>query len=728
MSTKATPLSLPALEAVFHEQTGLARAWLVSSSGINRITPEFAEDMQSLLRWMRVLPGLRGLILASRSPHFCVGAHLEYLYRQRDQRELERWALDLNRAFRGLETAGVPVVAKIEGSALGGGFALALACHRRLVLDDPSVRLGVPGVKMGLLPTLGSTQRLPRLVGMEAASRLLLDSRVLNPRQALEAGLVHQLLPDADALDKAAVEWLRSGSAPFQPWDEAGYSFPPPAPDSRAGRKLMLAIAARLHRESGDTAAAAQATLRAIQEGSRQPLDMALELESRLFARTTARPQTRDMLRTLWFHRKSARRMEGLPKARQSTVSHLGLVGAGLLTSGLARLAARQGLRVSLWDFHPARLERAHAYWQACAKADARQNDDGDWLQRIETPREQYELAECDVVVLASQKALPELRQQLGRLAHDTQDHCTLLLANAPEPLASICENRRWKKRVLGLGIPSSPEQGALVEFWGSATAARLGRALALMRRLDMVPLVVADVAAQYATRLKATYVVEALQMLQDGIHPSRVEWAGIAAGMATSPLLLADTIGMPTLRRAMGSLLTAPGGGRFRMAGVSLLDRVHKELHRPGRAWGRGFYEYRAGNPTGLWGGLGLPTPGDDKSESTHQLSRRFLLVQAAEAARALNDGIVKNERDADLGAVLGAGFAAGTGGPLAWMDSQGLPALVGELESMVGPLGERFAPAPILGKMAQEGRRFYGEDSREGTHEDVSTAPVSG
>jgi 3-hydroxyacyl-CoA dehydrogenase/enoyl-CoA hydratase/3-hydroxybutyryl-CoA epimerase len=705
--------------------SGIATLTLDGARGVNALNAEFISALEAAVTALKGLQGLAGVLvesahgsttLAAGGP-WCVGADLDQLWTVREAEALRRIVSQLHRALRALETCGAPVVALLDGAALGGGCELALACHRRVAVERRDVRIGLPEVGLGVIPGAGGTQRLPRLVGLQKALDVILAGKVLGAREALELGLVDELAPDAPASRRQALEWLATRPEPAQRWDRPGYAFPAPAPGTSEARDLLMGAAAQVIKRTAGAFLAPQAALNAVAEGARLSLEAGLAVETAWFVEQFLSPQARDMLRTLWFHKRAADRLEGLPRAAEPGVRRVGILGAGMMGAGLASLAAQRGFQVVLKDVSQVALDRALE--QARAAADARAARGGEAaeavLARVNGTLAAADLAGVDLVIEAVFED-PELKQRVTREAQPFVAPGGLWASNTSAlPMALLSQGYPAPERFLGLHFFSPVEAMPLVEVVrGPATSEEaLGRALAFVRALGKTPMLVNDGWGFFTTRVFARYILEGACLVADGHDPAVVEWAARAAGMVVGPLQVFDEISLTLGEHVVDQRLQYLGTPADE-SGVALLRRMIHQLDRKGRAAGAGFYQYQDGRRRGLWPGLadlaGSPGAGlAGKVRDPGAAAERLLYAQAAEAVRALQEGVLRQPRDADLGAVLGIGFGAMLGGPLAWLDRRGAGPAVADLERLAALHGARFAPPELLSRMAREGARFY-------------------
>jgi len=695
------------------EDTGIVTLWLQGATGVNKIDHAFGAALNERVAELAELEGLAGVVVATAYRDWCVGADLEFLYAARDPAHLLEGVLALTRSYRALETLGVPVVAALTGSALGGGFELALACHHRIALDHGRVKLGLPEVSLGVLPGAGGTQRLPRLIGFQSALELITQGRVLPAPAAAARGLVDELQPTPEAVMAAARAWILAHPGHRAPWDREGFEWPAPAPDSNDARNLFMAGSAMLYKKTAGAYPAAEAAFTAAQEGARLAFDRALELEARIFVKLAVSDGAKDMIRTFFFHKNAADRRVGLPVSAAPDFAKVAVLGAGMMGAGLAWICARAGYDVVLRDIARPALDKgmAHVAKQAGELARKKGQAHADAILARITPAVELEaLAGADLVIEAVFEDIG-LKHRVIREVEPLMAPGGVFASNTSAlPITDLAQASAHPERFIGLHFFSPVEAMPLLELIeGRDTAPdTVGRCLSFGQRIRKTPIVVGDGFGFYTTRVFSAYILEGAQLVAEGHDPALIEWAARVAGMAVPPLQVFDEITL-----VLGKHVVAGSkpylGDQLDILGAHLVARMVDELGRTGRSGGAGFYDYVDGRRRGLWPGLAELAPHTPVETGVEYLAFRLLAVQAAEVARALDEGILKRQRDAEIGAVLGLGFSPPSGGPLAWMDRQGLAGLVERLDALASSHGVRYAPAPVLCAMADRGERFF-------------------
>jgi len=660
-----------------------------------------------------------GVIVTSGKKDFLAGADLQAIRQMtipgRSAEELAATSDALGAQLRRLETCGKPVVAAINGTALGGGFELCLACHRRIVVDSPRIQLGLPESGLGLLPGAGGTQRLPRLIGIRNSLMPLMEGKRLRPGKALKLGMVDEAVP-ADQLLDAARAWLATEPPATQPWDNKGFE-PPGGDMSNPQNNSMMMVSAAMYtaRTFGNYPAGA-AILSCVSEGLRLPLDQALLVEQRYFVKLLLDPVARNMVRTLFLSMQEANKLARRPEGpARKAPKKIGVLGAGLMGAGIAYVAAKSGIEVVIIDRDEEQAAKAAAY--ATAREDkgiARRRSTPEKkaaiLGRIHPTTDYSKLEGCDVVVEAVFEDR-DVKAAVTKAADAVLGDDAVFGSNTSTlPITGLAEASSRPARFIGLHFFSPVERMPLVEVITGAQTddATLAWALDFVQALGKTPIVVRDARGFYTSRVFGTYVTEGMVMLEEGITPALIENAGKRSGMPMPPLSLADQVGL-TLMAQVGRQTRADlGDAAPANPSTPVLEKMVFALDRGGARGGRGFYDYSEQGKQ-LWPGLGEHWPRAAAQPSAEALVERFLLVQVLEAIRCVEEGVISDAGDVDVGAILGWGFAAYTGGPLSYVDTHGAAQVLARAEALTAELGDRFAPPALLREMAAAGSTFY-------------------
>ncbi|GIK34742.1 MAG: fatty oxidation protein FadB [Gammaproteobacteria bacterium] len=698
----------------------------VPGKPMNVMDPAFTACLQALVETVATDARIKGAIITSGKSDFVAGADLKWMLQEmtrgRPVAEIHATHSTVNRVLRRLETSGKPVVAAINGTALGGGLEVCLACHHRIAARLPKTRLGLPEVTLGLLPGGGGTQRLPRLIGVQKALELLTRGNHLSVDEALALGVIDEVV-DASELRAAALRWLQSGPEPVQPWDKRGFRIPGGTGFENPASAQLFTVATALTGKAagGDNYPAPMAILAAVYEGTTVPIDAGLRIESRYFTQLVAGPVARNMTRTLFVNKQAAdklvRRPAGVPASK---VSKLGILGAGMMGAGIAYCSAAAGIRTVLLDRSSEEAERGKDYsrkltQKALEKSRTTAAAAEALLGCIQPTTSYRDLEGCDLVIEAVFEDREIKRQVIGQ-AEQVLPATAIFASNTSTlPITGLAEMSKRPASFIGLHFFSPVDRMPLVEvILGKQTSEEaLARALDFVRQIRKTPIVVHDSRSFYTSRVFATYTNEGMALLKDGVNPALIENAAVQAGMAVGPLAVSDEVTIELIHKVdrqtqidLGPAYKAP----------SAIDVVHEMVDRqkrPGRRQGSGFYDYPKGQKKQLWPGLAKLYPRAAVQPDVAEVKRRILYIQALETARCHEEGVITAPADADIGSILGWGFPSWTGGTLSLIDTVGAAAFVAECDRMAKAYGPRFTPTEGLRRMASRGERYFPADA---------------
>lgn len=687
---------------------------------VNMMTPECVAELGALIERLTVETSLRGVIIVGEGKSFMAGADLKAMVEMYDKRlstqEAFEFSHSLNRLFRRLETCGKPVVAAINGVALGAGFELCLACHYRVLAEAPGAVVGLPEVKLGLLPGAGGTQRMTRLIGVEKALPRLLDGAHLKPEEALKLGVVHEVVQPA-ALLETARRWLHSAPEPLQPWDKKGFKVPGGAGMSTPGALAAFTMAgAQIVKNTFHNYPAPIAIASCVFEGSQVPMDAALRIESNYFAQLLLDPVSRNLIRTMFINKGLADKLVRRPKeVPTSRVATLGVLGAGMMGSGIAYVSAKAGMQVVLLDRTQELAEKGTAHVRSVlekevARGRGTQQHTDEILARIEATADYARLERCDLVVEAVFESRETKADVSARAEAIIAADAVLATNTSTLPITGLARAVRRAERFIGIHFFSPVEKMPLVEIIvGERTSPQtLARALDYVAQLKKTPIVVSDSRNFYTSRVFGTFVHEGLAMLAEGIAPALIENAARMAGMPVGPLAVSDEVTIDLQWQVLSQTERDLGAEFRKPAGYEVIREFAVNLKRPGKRFGKGFYEYPDEGAKYLWPGLEKIYPRRPEQPAVEELKRRFLHIQALEAARCVEEGIV-HPADADLGSVLGWGYPAYTGGAISYIDTIGPLRFVQDCEQLARRYGARFQPSSWMMARAAAGQLFH-------------------
>jgi 3-hydroxyacyl-CoA dehydrogenase/enoyl-CoA hydratase/3-hydroxybutyryl-CoA epimerase len=716
MTTNTTQLS-PALKLEIGAD-GIAVATIdLPGRSRNVLNEEIDQPLVALIDRVCSDAAITGLIVTSGKPDFLAGADIDRLWAITTAKEAYDESMRLKAGLRRLELCGKPVVAAITGQCLGGGLELALACHARIVLDDGKARLGLPEVKLGLLPGGGGTQRMPRLVGMQQALQWIGEGTEIRAAQALSAGLVTALATDRDDLMAKARAWIAANPKPKQPWDQPKFRYP--GGDSRSPAVVqMFSIAPSMASvKSQGNYPALTHILSSVFEGGLVDIDAALSIESRYFAACAISPESRNLIGTLWYQLNAIKRGASRPAAPpKRLVKKLGVLGAGMMGAGIAYVSAKAGIEVVLIDTTDDAAARGKAYSQnlldKAVKKGRSTADKRDALLARITPTTDFELLHgCDLVIEAvfEDRAI---KADVTKRAEAMLAPTAVFASNTSTlPITGLAGASARPANFIGLHFFSPVDKMPLVEIIvGEKTSDEtLALGFDYVQQISKTPIVVNDSRGFYTSRVFATYVMEGLAMLAEGVHPRAIEAAGLQAGMPMPPLALQDEVSLSLALHVAEQTrkdYAAEGKAYVAHPGERVLQAMC-DLGRVGRKAGQGFYDWTDDGKQ-LWPGLAGLFPVAAKQPAQRELIDRLMMVQANEAARCLDEGVLRSVADANVGSILGWGFAPFQGGALQFINAMGPAKFVERAQALAMQHGARFAAAKGIVTRAEQGTLF--------------------
>lgn len=695
-----------------------------TDSNMNTMDMKFMEEIAAAIERLATDDSIKGAIFTSGKPVFAAGADLKVMEANLDKVDdtpvAERLKMNasLSKLLRRMETCGKPVACAINGTALGGGTEIALACHYRVVSDARGIQLGLPEVQVGLLPGGGGTQRVSRLVGIQAAMPVVMEGQALSAEKALKMGLVHKVVP-ADQLLAEAKRWLVEEGDPVQPWDKKGFRIPGGAgPSSPAVAQMLVVSNAMLQAKTFHNLPAPKAILSCLYEGPQLPMDKALDVEAKYFTLLQLDPVSRNMIRTLFINKGKAdklmHRPEGVPK---TTFRKIGVVGAGLMGAGIAYHCAKLGIETVLIDRDQAAADKGKAYSakrleKDIAKGRMTQDKADAILARIHPTTDYAGLADVELVVEAVFEDRGIKAEITRKLDAVLPAHAVIASNTSALPISELAEAGAHPENFIGMHFFSPVERMPLVEIIrGRKTSPEtLARALDLVQAMKKTPIVVNDGPGFFTSRFIGAYINESLAMVTEGVNPALIENAAKMAGIPVGPLTVSDEIGLDTAYHASQQRKKDEGAAFKPTPTFRLVEKLVGELGRHGRKNGKGFFEYAADGSKKLWPGLAELFPPLAEQPSVDEVKARMLYAQLVDAAKAMAEGVLIDPADGDVGSILGVGFPAYLGGPFSMMDTIGIDKVVAECDRLATRYGAQYAAPQLLRDMAAEGRTFYG------------------
>lgn len=676
---------------------------------------------------------IKGAVITSgKKTGFMAGADLNMLggAEATSMNEAFEQAFRLNAMLRKLETGGKsakdlkkgmahakPIAAAVNGLALGGGLELVLACHYRIVADNPKLQLGVPEVQVGLLPGGGGTQRLPRLIGLQNAAMMATTGKPTDPATAKAQGMIHEIAPAEELVAKAKA-WVKANPKASQPWDKKGFKFPGGggAMDPRSVQ-FFVAANAMAQKQSNHNYPAVQYILSCLYEGSIVPIDTALRIESKYFTKLLSSDQSRNMIRTLFVNKQAAEKGAARPQdVPASDIKTVGVLGAGLMGAGITHVTVKGGMNVIVLDRDMDAAQNAVAYSRkildkGVSRGKMTKEKAEDFLSKIKPTADYNDLKDVDLIIEAVFED-PDVKADVIKKTEAVIGDDVIFASNTSTlPITGLAKHSKRPEQFIGMHFFSPVEKMPLLEIIpGEQSGDRaLAAALDYNRKIRKTPIVVQDVRGFYTNRVVPPYLNEAMLLVKDGVNPALIENAAAAIGMPIGPLALTDETSL-----SLGWMLVQSTkkelGADYKPTGVEdFLETMVEKLGRHGRKSGGGYYEYPEGGKKHLWAGLADHFPLADEQPSVEEVKDRLLYAQLIPAAHCLADGVVPDPKSADLGAIFGWGFAPWTGGPASYIDTIGMETFISKADSMAQRYGERFHPPAAFRDKAKAGEGLY-------------------
>ncbi len=697
------------------------------AQGVNTMNERFVRSLAATVKRLEdEAEGITGVVVTSGKSTFFAGGDLKDLVQATpdDAADVAEGSNEIKRLLRRLETLGRPVVAAFNGSALGGGLEIGLACHHRIAVDDGRSRFGTPEVTLGLLPGAGGVVRTVRMLGVvNALLNVLVEGKQLRPGKAVEVGIVDELVSSPDALLDAAKAWIAEHPDAVQPWDVKGYRIPGGTPSSPSFAQNLPALPSNLKKQmKGAHYDAPHHILAAAVESTQVDLDTAFAIETRYFTDLVCNsPQAKNMIQAFFFDLQHANGGGSRPEGHDTwQASKVLVLGAGMMGAGIAYSCARSGMEVVLKDVSVANAAKGKGYSETLLAKQvergrmSQEKADG-ILARITATDDPADAAGCDLIIEAVFESMTLKHQVFGEILEHVADDALLASNTSSLPITELAEGVDRQDDFVGLHFFSPVDKMPLVEIIrGERTSdATLARALDVVRQLKKTPIVVNDSRGFFTSRVIGTFLNEAVAMVGEGVNPVSIERAGQQAGYPAAPLQLMDelTLTLPRkLRDEAKEAVEAAGGTYTPHPAEAVVDRMVAEFGREGKAAGAGFYEYADGKRAGLWPGLYEHFVRDDADVPFEDMKERMLFAEALETVRCFDEGVIEEPADANIGSIFGIGFPAWTGGVVQYIDQYpgGTTGFVARAKELADRYGEHFTPPPSLVTKAERGELF--------------------
>lgn len=705
--------------------------WDMPDKSMNVFTEEVMNEIDAIVDQTVADEAVKGVVFTSGKSSFSGGADLTMIrgmfsLLHEEQAKSPETAMQklfdvagrMTWLWRKIEICGKTWVSAINGVCMGGALELSLACHGRVASNAKSVKLALPEVKVGIFPGAGGTQRVARLANTQDALQMMTTGQTLTPQRAKAMNLVHQVV-EPDQLIPAAKQMIKDGLKPVAPWDEKGFKVPGGGIWTPAAAQLWPAAPAILRRETAGNYPGALAILKCVYEGLQVPFETGLKIEQRYFTQILRSTEAFSMIRSLFISMqelgKGARRPAGPEKKK---LEKIGVVGAGFMGASIAYVSAAAGIAVSLIDRDDEAAAKGKAHSEKLVAEQVGKGrmskEEGEKLLSLITPTADYSsLSDVSLVIEAVFEDRQVKKDVIEKVEAVLPETAIFASNTSTLPITGLAQNSKRPKQFIGVHFFSPVEKMMLTEvILGEETGDEaLAMALDFVGQIKKTPIVVNDTRGFYVNRCVFRYINEAYDMLIEGVPAVMIENAAKMAGMPVGPLSLNDEVAVDLSQKIMKASIADLGEASVKPEHMALVDKLVDELDRRGRKNGKGFYEYPA-KPAKkfLWPGLKDLYPQKHASEvSVDVLKQRLLVTIALEAARTVEEGIVTDPREADVGSILGFGFAPYTGGTLSYIDGMGVKTFVALCEKLAAQYGDHFKPTPLLLDMAAKGETFY-------------------
>ncbi len=696
----------------------------------NTMNAAYAASIQATVeRLENEKDDIKGVVLTSAKKTFFAGGDLNDLKQATKENagEIAEFVRAGKAVLRRLETLGKPVVAAINGAALGGGLEIALACHRRVIVDDPKAVLGFPEVQLGLLPGAGGVVRSVRMVGIvNALMQLLLQGTRHKPAKALELGIVDEIVGSVDELVPAAKAWIEAQGEEFagQPWDQKGYKIPGGTPSNPKLAQNLPAFPANLRKQiKGANYPAPHHIMAAAVEGAQVDVDTALEIEGRYFVDLVTGQVAKNMIQAFFFDLQAVNGSRGRPSEVETfTSKKVVVLGAGMMGAAIAYVCAKSGIEVVLKDVSQEAADRGKNYSEKLVakgveRGKVSQEKGQALLDRI-TPTDDASKAEGADLVIEAVFEDPKVKQQVFAEIEPYLAEGALLGSNTSTlPITGLSEYVSRPNDFIGLHFFSPVDKMPLLEIIKGASTSddTLYRALDVAKQIAKTPIVVNDSRGFFTSRVIGTFINEGIAMLTEGVPAATIEQASSQAGYPAPVLQLSDELNLKLMRKiriAAQEAAEAENSGWGEHPSTEVIDRMLDEYERPGKLEGKGFYEYADGKRAGLWKGLreAFPPVADPSQIALRDLQERMLFIETIESVKCLDEGVIETVSDANIGSIMGIGFPGWTGGVLQYANGYegGLAGFVARARELAEKYGERFEPPASLVEKAERGETY--------------------
>ncbi|AUQ58138.1 fatty acid oxidation complex FadJ subunit alpha [Phaeobacter inhibens] len=711
--------------------------WDCPGKTMNVLNGQAMIDLDGLVDDALADDAVKGIVITSGKKDFAGGMDLNVLAKMKEDagdepaRGLFEGIMKMHEGLRKIERAGMdaktnkggkPVAAALPGTAVGIGLELPLSTHRIFAADNPKAKIGLPEIMVGIFPGAGGTTRLVRKMGAMAAAPFLLEGKLVDPKKAKGAGIIDEVVEDPLAAARAWVLEAKDADI-VKPWDAKGYKMPGGAPYHPAGFMTFLGAAAMVHGKTFGAFPAAKALLSAVYEGALVPFDTALKIEARWFTHVLMNPSSEAMIRSLFLNKEALEKGAVRPAGiEDQSVKKIGVLGAGMMGAGIALVSAQAGMEVVLIDRDQAAADKGKAYTESYLdKGIKRGKVTADkkeaMLSRITATPDLDHLKGCDLIIEAVFEDPGVKAEMTKKVEAIIPEDCIFASNTSTLPITDLAEASVRPEQFIGIHFFSPVEKMFLVEIIkGEKTGDRaVAKALDYVRQIRKTPIVVNDARFFYCNRCIIPYVNEGARMITEGVAPALIDNAARQLGFPVGPIQLTDETSIDLGAKIARATKAAMGDAYPESAADDLIFWM-EEQGRLGRKSNAGFFDYDdKGKRQGYWKGMQEKYPLADEQPDLIEVQERLMFAQVLEAVRALEEGVLMDIREGDVGAILAWGFAPWSGGPLSWLDIIGTPYAAERCDQLTAKYGERFTCPPLLREMAEKGQTFYGRFSPE-------------
>ena len=676
----------------------------------NTMNADFRVALENIVSKLKSETSITGIIFRSAKKTFFAGGDLDELIQARleDATPFFEMIQKMKAEFRHIETLGVPVVAALNGTALGGGWEIALGCHARIALNDPKTKFGLPEVTLGLLPGGGGIVRMVRLLGLQNAFPFLMEGKQFGVDKAKSLGLIQDIAETPEELMDKAIAWVKEHPKSQQPFDVKGYKIPGGDPKTPAVAQMLAIAPAMLRDKTKGCYPAPEAIMAAAVEGAQVDVDTALTIESRYFTYLATGQVSKNMIGTFWHGMNAIKAGASRPKdVAKWQASKVGVLGAGMMGAGIAYSTAIKGVPVVLKDVSAENAEKGKAYSQKLldkkvsqGRMTAEKRDQV--LSLITATASAEDLKGCDLIIEAVFEN-QELKAKVTQEAEAFLAEGGVMASNTSTlPITGLANASKDQANFIGLHFFSPVDKMQLVEIikGKNTTAVTLAKAYDYVQQIGKIPIVVNDSRGFFTSRVFGTFVQEGLRLLHEGVHPARIEMAALKAGMPVGPLAIQDEVALTLSEHVANETrkaLQAEGKDLPRSGADDVIQTMIHTFDRKGKAAGAGFYDYPEGGKKHLWEGLNHWKQDVDISEQ--EMIDRFLFVQSLDTLRCYEENVLESVIDANIGSIFGIGFAPWTGGAIQFLNQYGLDRAVQRTNELEAKYGERFkAPQRLV------------------------------